>query len=250
MKNRRKIWWGVGFGILGLALVASILAYQWVSDAAMPMPEALMALESTDTVTVQTDPWIVFEPTDQDAETGFIFYPGGKVDPRAYAPPARAIAEAGYMVVIVPMPLNLAVLSPNRADEVIAAYPEVDRWVIGGHSLGGSMAANYAAGHSDAIDGLMLWASYPTESSSLAGETDLAVASIFGTLDGLVSLEDIEQSESLLPAQTQWTAIEGGNHAQFGWYGEQEGDNPATISRESQQVDVVEASLKLLESIQ
>ncbi len=248
MKNRRKIWWGLGFGILGLLLVASILAYQWVSDTAMPMPEALIALESSNTVSVQTDPWIVFEPTDMDAEAGFIFYPGGKVDPRAYAPPARAIAEAGYTVVIVPMPLNLAVLAPNRADEVIAAYPEIDRWAIGGHSLGGSMAATYAARHADAIDALILWASYPTEGSSLAAETDLAVASIFGTVDGLVSLEDIEQSENLLPPQTMWTAIEGGNHAQFGWYGEQKGDNPAKISRESQQADIVQASLKLLES--
>jgi dienelactone hydrolase len=247
--NRRKLWMGIGLGFLGVMLMAFIAAYLWVADAAMPMPEALMALESNGTVTVSTDPWLTFKPADGAVTTGFIFYPGGKVDPRAYAPPARAIAKGGHQVVIVPMPLNLAVLAPNRANDVIAAYPEVRHWAIGGHSLGGTMAATYAAKHGDAVDALILWASYPTEGGSLALETDLATASIFGTLDGLISLDEIEQSGNLLPTQTEWTAIEGGNHAQFGWYGPQDGDNPATISREAQQAAAVTASLNLLDSL-
>ena len=249
MTTRRKLWLAFGLGLLVLALVVLISGYRWVSDSAPPMPEALAALESSATVKVTTDPWLIFEPKGGTTETGFIFYPGGKVDPRAYAPAAHALADAGYLAVIVPMPLNLAVLGSNRADAVIEAFPAVRNWAIGGHSLGGTMAASYAANHPDAVDGLILWASYPTQRGSLAADSELVAASIFGTVDGLVSLDEIEQSRDLLPASTEWTAIEGGNHAQFGWYGPQDGDNPATISREAQQAATVAASLAVLDSL-
>ena len=98
------------------------------------MPEALAALQSDSQVKVTTDPWLVFQPTQSTPTTGLIIYPGGRVDPRAYAPQARAIAEKGYLVVIVPMPLNLAVFGSGRASSVIQAYPDIEKWVIGGHS--------------------------------------------------------------------------------------------------------------------
>ena len=245
MTRSKKIAVATGL-IVGLIVVLVAMILVWLSDVAEPMPEALAALTSDEQVTVSTDPWLVFEPTDVVPEAGFIFYPGGKVDPRAYAPPARAIAENGYLVVIVPMPLNLAVLAPNRADEVIEAFPQIERWTIGGHSLGGTMAANYAQKQAEQIDALALWASYPTSNGSLVDRTDLSVASIYGTLDGLVSQSDIENSRELLPPDTLWTPIEGGNHAQFGWYGPQEGDNAATISREMQQAATISATVSLL----
>ena len=108
------------------------------------------------------------------------------------------------------------------------------------------MAANYAQKQAEQIDALALWASYPTSSASLVDRTELSVASIYGTFDGLVSQSDIENSRELLPPDTLWTPIEGGNHAQFGWYGPQEGDNAATISREMQQAATISATLSLL----
>jgi dienelactone hydrolase len=209
------------------------------------MPEALAALESDAQVHVETDPWLVFRPVTQDPTTGLILYPGGRVDPRAYAPTARALAEEGYLVVIVPMPLNLAFFAPGRAADVMTAFPGVEDWAIGGHSLGGAMAANFAYGNPETAQGLVLWASYPAGSDDLSGR-DLAVSSIYGTRDGLATGDEIGASRSLLPPDTQWTAIEGGNHAQFGWYGPQSGDNEATISREEQQAQIVAATLQLL----
>ena len=132
------------------------------------------------------------------------------------------------------MPLYLAVLDANAAAEVIAAYPAIEHWAIGGHSLGGSMAATFTDQSSD-IDGLVLWASYPSESNDLS-DREITVSSIYGTLDGLATPEKVSAAEPLLPSDTVWVPIEGGNHAQFGWYGPQEGDNPATISREEQQM--------------
>jgi dienelactone hydrolase len=143
------------------------------------------------------------------------------------------------------MPLNLAVLAPGRAAEVMAAFPGVESWAVGGHSLGGAMAANYAHGNPEAVGGLVLWAAYPAAGDDLSG-FQLAASSIYGTRDGLATPEEIDASRPLLPPDTVWTAVEGGNHAQFGWYGPQPGDGQATISREQQQAQIVTATLGLL----
>jgi len=240
----RKYWW-----ILPLILVIGIVGFVfWGETAAPPMPEATAALQSDLKVKVTTEPWIIFTPQEIQPKSGLIFYPGGRVDPRAYAPMARAIAEQGYLVVIVPMPLNLAVFSPAKAEQVIQAYPEIQNWVIGGHSLGGSMAANYARKNPQAIEGLALLGSYPASSDNLSN-SNLQVLSIFGTNDGLVTAGKIDKSHALLPENTVWVPIQGGNHAQLGYYGPQSGDNPATVSREDQQKAIVEAILALMNKI-
>ncbi len=221
----------------------------WAETPLGPMPEALAALESDADVVVSIEDWITFEPTSGVPTTGFIFYPGGRVDPRSYAPAAREIARQGYLAVIVDMPLNLAVFDPDRASQVIASHPEIINWAIGGHSLGGSMAASFAADPMNGLEGLVLWASYPTSNTDLS-KLQVSVASIFGSEDGLVSAEEIETSVSLLPTTTVWIKINGGNHGQFGWYGDQRGDNPATISREEQQFQAVQGTIDVLERIQ
>jgi hypothetical protein len=232
--------------LLFLPLLALVALVIWAATG--PMPEALAALQSDDAVLVQTEPWLVFQPAGDVPATVLILYPGGRVDPRAYAPAARALAEEGHLVVIVPMPLDLAVFAPGRAAEVMAAFPGVQRWAVGGHSLGGAMAANYARANPEAVRGLVLWAAYPAASDDLWG-CQLPASSIFGTRDGLAKPDKIDASRPLLPAHTHWTAIEGGNHAQFGWYGPQSGDNQATISREEQQKQIVAATLQLLQQL-
>jgi len=209
------------------------------------MPEALAALQPDGLVDVQTEPWLVFRPAGDDPTTGLILYPGARVDPRAYAPAARSLAEQGFLVVIVPMPLNLAFFAPDRALEVMQAFPGIDQWAVGGHSLGGAMSARFAYQNPTETQGLVLWAAYPAASDDLSGR-DLAVTSVYGTLDGLATGEKIDASRPLLPPGTTWAAIEGGNHAQFGWYGPQGGDNPATISRGEQQAQIVAATQELL----
>jgi len=244
--RKLKRWLGLLFLLLLLALAGFVI---WASMSSSPMPEALAALQSDAQVQVETEGWLIFRPVSRGPAVGLILYPGGRVDPRAYAPPARAIAAEGYLVVMVPMPLNLAFFGPDRAAEVMAAFPEVERWAVGGHSLGGAMAARFAHSHPSAVQGLVLWASYPAASDDLSAR-ELAVVSISGTRDGLATKEKIAASRPLLPAQTRWVTIEGGNHAQFGWYGPQSGDPPATISREAQQREVVAATLALLATLE
>jgi hypothetical protein len=233
---------------VGLLLVAAAGFVLWGSNPLPPMPEAQSALVSDAQVTVSTDKWLVFSPSVVQPSTGLILYPGGHVDDHAYAPTARQIAARGYLVVVVPMPLSLAVLDAGAAANVMAAYPQIQHWAVGGHSLGGAMAAHFVKTHPGVSDGLVLWASYPASSDSLSSSA-LRVVSISASLDGLTTPEKIDASRALLPADTSWVVIQGGNHAQFGWYGDQTGDNIAAISRQDQQAQIVQATVDLLESI-
>jgi dienelactone hydrolase len=220
----------------------------WTQAVPTPMPAALSALVSDQPVGVSTDPWLLFRPKQGQPSVGLVLYPGGRVPPQAYAPAARALAERGYLVAIVPMPLNLAFFHPTAAEDVIEAFPELAHWAVGGHSLGGAMAARFAYRSPSSVDGLVLWASYPAASDDLSGR-DVNVTSIYGTRDGLATLEEVDASRPLLPPDTVWVAIEGGNHAHFGWYGPQAGDNEATISRTEQQQQIVEATAHLLRQL-
>jgi pimeloyl-ACP methyl ester carboxylesterase len=186
--------------------------------------------------------WYVFQPA-QPTDTGLIFYPGGLVDPAAYAPLMKQVSERGIMAVIVPMPLDLAVFGVSRADDVIAAYPDIEHWIVGGHSLGGSMAANYVSEHPEAVDGLVLLASYPAGSTDLSG-LPIGVVSVYGSEDGIAG-DKPAASMSRLPPGAELVVIEGGNHAQFGDYGPQRGDGAATISRADQQRRTAAAIAKL-----
>jgi len=210
--------------------------------------EAIAAMQSSPSVTVSDDQWITFTPTKSEASTGFIFYPGGRVEEDAYAPILHEIASQGFLVVNVSMPFDLAVFGISKADQVIAAHPEISTWVIGGHSLGGVMAIEYTADNLDKIDGVALWASYPAESTSFA-ESGIQVISISGARDGLSTPDKIANSAPQLPADTIWLSIKGGNHAQFGDYGPQSGDLFPEISPEEQKDLVTKAMVEFLSNL-
>lgn len=244
MRRRNKVI----LGIL-LALVVVLVGFVvWAETPPAPMPKVYDALKSDSSVTVSTGSWLVFSPVSSNASTGFIIYPGGRVDFRSYAPLAHAVAAEGYLVVIPQMPLNLAVFGANTATDVIKSYPQISSWAIGGHSLGGTMAAQFAYDNPSQIRGLVLWASYPPSGVDLS-KSNLFVTTIHGTNDGLVSNAQIDDSLKLLPPATIRVDISGGNHAYFGWYGDQAGDNAATITREDQQNQTVTATVQLLEKL-
>lgn len=173
---------------------------------------------------------LMFLPSEPPS-AGLIFYPGGKVEYTAYAPLMRELAEQGIQCVLVKMPFNLAVLDVNAADDAPAWFPETESLYIGGHSLGGSMAASYAAAHSEEFDGLILLASYSTADLSASG---LKVLSLYGTEDGVLSMNKYESERVNLPADAQEFVIAGGNHSGFGSYGEQSGDGKPYVTPKEQ----------------
>lgn len=172
----------------------------------------------------------------RDADIGIVFYAGARVEPEAYAPMAALLGEAGYLVIVPRFPLNFAVFDSDRAATEIAAHPEVDHWVMAGHSLGGVMATRFADSD-ERIDGLILLGAFPEASIDLRS-ADLDVLLITASEDGLIDPSQIQESLSQFPADTIVVDIDGGNHAQFGWYGSQPGDGEATISREQQLLQV------------
>jgi predicted esterase len=234
---------------LGILAIAAIAFVVWANGAPPPTAAAVAALQSDAAVTVtDVDGVLRFEPNNQDVQAGLIFYPGGRVDYHSYAAPLRLIAEQGYLVLVPDMPLNLAFFNADAAEDLIAANPEIDTWVLGGHSLGGAMAAEFASNSADLIDGIVFWAAYPAGNNDLSGST-LQFTSIYGSADGVATLEDIDASRALLPQDTTWTEIDGGNHAQFGSYGPQSGDGVALISEAEQHAAVAAATVNLLEQV-
>lgn len=180
----------------------------------------------------------------ENEHIGLIFYPGGKVEYTAYLPLLMQCAVSGIDCYLIHMPCNLAVLSPGAAEDVIDAHPEITTWIMAGHSLGGSMAADYTAKHPDQIDALALLASYSTSDLS---SLDIPVVSLYGTEDQVLNRNSYEKYRSHLPSDYEEIVIPGGCHAYFGYYGAQKGDGIPTINQQDQIDLTVEAILSLIE---
>lgn len=170
---------------------------------------------------------IAYEP--EKAVAGLIFYPGGLVEYTAYEPLMQACAEKGILCVLLEMPFHLAVLDMNAADGVQAQFPQIEKWYIGGHSLGGAMASSYAAKHADEFDGVVLLGAYATEDIR-----SLNVISLYGSEDKVMNKEKYDEYISNLPADFTEIVIEGGCHAGFGMYGPQDGDGTPAITAAEQ----------------
>jgi len=243
MKLLKKI----GIALLFAVMVTLAAFVVWAENPLGPDPEALAALESDSQVRVTVGDFTTFEPVNLEPTTAFIFYPGGRVDYRSYAPPLRELAARGYLAILLPVRLNLAFFDVNAADSVFAQYPNIQHWTLGGHSLGGVASALYAQDHLNQIDGVIFWASYPADAA--LKNSDLKFLTIYGTRD-MAGVQAFDDSRALLPASAQFVEIAGGNHAQFGNYGAQPGDNAAEITRAEQQAQIVQATADFLATLQ
>jgi len=170
-------------------------------------------------------------------DTALVFYPGAKVEYTAYAPLMKSLAKSGVDCFLVKMPCNLAIFGVNSADKIIAEF-DYKRWYLTGHSLGGAMAATYCTEHLDTLDGLVLLATYPTKPLQA---DDFSVLSIYGSEDGVLDREKLQAGLKYMPQNYTEICIEGGNHAWFGSYGEQDGDGAAQITHEEQRTQTVRA---------
>jgi dienelactone hydrolase len=245
----RSTWtiWSARVGLLIVGAVAlGLLVYLRPLSADQI---ALDALDDGNGVTVDVSrSSIRLTPTDDPRATGLAFYPGAKVDPQAYAHVLRPIAEAGFPVVIFKQPYNLAILDSNAADAAIGDPDDtIDRWAVGGHSLGGAMASRYAERDRNELGGLLLHAAYPV--GDMSERTGLAVMSISGTNDGLATPADIDEHEPDLPASTEYVQIEGGIHSFFGDYGLQNGDGQPGTTRADAQRQIADASIGFMETL-
>lgn len=246
-KSKKRRTWIL---IPALAVLIGTLAWgiRWATYARPPLPEALEALQSDGQVIVSTDPWLSFTPSGEEPSIGLIFYPGGRVDPRGYSPLLKAISAEGYLVVAPRMPVNMAIFHPNKAVRIREYYSGIDTWVLGGHSVGGVAASLYTSRNLREVDGLVMWASYPTGNPVLY-EADLPAVSIYGELDPAADREIIQEKKYLLPPGTEFVEIPGGDHHQFGSYLTKPGESSPVIPRAEQHEIIIQATLDLLEAV-
>jgi dienelactone hydrolase len=235
------------FGTASLVLLAVFVFTYWAYTPLGPVQTAINSLVDSENVSVTETNRIIFNPKEK-LDTGFIFYPGGHVDPKSYSSIAHQIANEGYLVIIPKMPFNLAVTNKRAAVKIINDYTEIDNWIIGGHSLGGAMAASLVYDEPEMFKGLVLLAAYPPQNNNISS-LDIYATIVYGSLDQLATQTEMEESLSLLPFNSEKVLIEGGNHAQFGQYGIQKGDGVSTIEPEEQQKIVIEAILNTLKAI-
>ena len=230
MKQKKRIL-RIVLGVLALTVLACAV---YLCDYYPAEPEALEVFAPVGVIgaEITKEGDRVFGP--KDADVGFIFYPGGKVEPLAYVPLMRALTEKGILCVLVEMPFHLAVFDMDAAEGIQEQFPGVGRWYIGGHSLGGSMAAAYAETCPDDFEGLVLLGSYSTADLS---KTNLDVLSVYGSEDQVMNREKYSEYHSNLPESTTEIVIEGGCHAYFGMYGHQSGDGIPTLTN-AEQIDL------------
>ncbi|WP_215144171.1 alpha/beta hydrolase [Exiguobacterium qingdaonense] len=233
----KKFFKWAALSIIGILVIAVAGFLIWTQFTYGPTDEATQyATEGT-----VVDDRLEFGDT--TSEVGVILYPGAKVEKEAYAYYGTRLAEEGVFVAIPSLRLNLGILDIDAAAPIIEAHPEIERWIVAGHSLGGSAASGYALEHQELVEGVIFLASYPISSMV---DSDLRVLSISGELDGLAVPEDIEASRSDLPDDSQFVQIEGGNHANFGMYGPQTGDQESPLTSKEQLDEVLSAILEWL----
>ncbi|MEO8225250.1 MAG: alpha/beta fold hydrolase [Gammaproteobacteria bacterium] len=243
---KRFLKFGLG-GFALLVLLAGGYLYWTQANRAEPAADAIAALRSSEHVIIEDGKFLVFRPTGVTPTTGLIMYPGAACDVHGYAPVLRRVAERGYLVVVVPMPFDMAIFAPNRADEVRTAFPAVQRWVVAGHSMGGAMAAHYAHNHPHDLAGLLLWDSRPAEGDTLV-DLQYPVWHIHrATADGRPP-DKLERYRNLFPAASTWVPVPGGIHMYFGSFigGGYKEEWAPKISREEQQDIAVTGTLNAL----
>ena len=236
--------------VVAAVLVALTVAFVWyVNDYSHADDVALAVVAdedgAADGVTVEqlAGGEVAFVPESPTA--GLVFYPGAKVQPEAYSPLLVQCAREGVLCVLVKPTFNLALLDVGAAADVQMQFPEIDTWAVAGHSMGGVAASNYAARHPDAVDGVIYLAAYPD--ADLSGFEGPAL-SVIAANDDVLNEDSYAGAQDKLPLRTETVEIAGGNHAQFGNYGEQAGDGVAAISRESQQAQAADAMVDFIKN--
>jgi Alpha/beta hydrolase family len=248
---KRWLRWTLISVVTLVVLMAGFMVQQKAARHADASPDAIAAATSDDEVKVEYGDYITFRPLRTPERLGLIFYPGAYTDVRGYAPTLKPIAAAGYRVIAVPMPFELAILGIERAAEVQAANPDITHWVIMGHSVGGTAAAAYTSRYPGRLDGVVIWDSYPPGFASLA-EFQKPVWNIHrARLDGLPP-ETFARQRHLFPPGSPWVAIPGGNHMNFGSFsgGGYQEDWAAEISQTDQHKLVIAATLQALAAIE
>ena len=223
--------------ILSVVVVIIAVAFTiYINDYYKALPEAISMANEMEKI----DGDLYFRG---DSKTGFIIYPGGKVDEKAYSVLSKGLNEHGYTVAIAKAPLHLSIFNSSLARPIIDNNPQIEQWIIIGHSLGGTSASIYAEKHPKKIKGIVFLGSYPYKNLS---KGDFFALSITGSNDHVLDKEKAEKAKEYYPESTRSEIIQGGNHAGFGNYGPQKDDGASEITVQEQQTQTINLILECL----
>lgn len=234
----KRKWFKVVLVLLLTLAILMALGATWL-DVKTYKPTALALEMASKENVVDRGSYYHFK-TESKAKGAIVFYQGGLVATKSYAPLAQQLTVAGYEVFLPKMPLNLAIINTKAIDRIRTENPSSGPWYLGGHSLGGASAVLYLAKEGSEIDGLFLLGAYGTKDTDLS-QVKYPVVSITGSQDKVLNWANFESLKAKLPPTTTYVSIEGGNHCGFGSYGHQEGDGEATISQNEQLIGIVNA---------
>ena len=175
---------------VAFALWASF-AMSWLANSVRTRGVDEKTLQSNQRVSVLDEATgLTLLPASSSGHAGLIFICGSGIAAEAYAPLLRPVAEEGFAVFVVKLPYRFAPLeSPkqvavDRARGVIAAHHEVTHWVIGGHSLGGALAARMARSASGSLSAMVLVATTHPKEDDLSFLT-IPVTKIYASNDAI-----------------------------------------------------------------
>lgn len=219
----------LGLIIVGLLILCTVTFVIWAQFDYQPTREANKYVQEYDGKS--------YEFGNSTSNVGFILYQGAKVEPGAYSYIGHKLAENGHFVSIPKLPFNIALLNSDVALDIMDDHPSVKRWYLIGHSLGGTAASSIIKEHAERINGIIFLASYPIEKISIPSLT------IYGGKDGVLPASDIIENKKNVSSHAQFYKIPEGNHANFGMYGSQKGDNESTLTPKQQ----IDSSIETIE---
>jgi hypothetical protein len=202
--------------------------------------EAMKYIETNEAVTINkiNEGYFFDGPGNEKA---IIFYPGASVEFSSYSKLLYKFALNGFDSFLISMPLDFALLGVYKPNNILQNY-NYNEWYLSGHSLGGVAACLFASTSKEKISGVITLASYPTKSLP----SNIKYISIYGSEDGVLNMNSLEDAKKYWPNDNYNIVIEGGNHAFFGDYGLQNGDGKALITNDEQQDFVVNKIMEIL----
>ena len=238
-------WWKI-FKIVWFSLVLIFFIWNWTTFQSHNLPNDTF-LNSGIVSVIETDDQITFKSNTSKNELEIIFFQGGLTDPKAYAPLCKKLAENGFTCHLIKMDWRLPQHDYQKVSRLFDLKQK--KYVLGGHSQGGKMAAQFVYENPNDLKGLFLMGTSHPRDIDLSTQK-IPCIKLYAENDGLASVEEVMENKSKLPGNTKLVLIKGGNHSQFGYLGQLLMDNSADISLEEQQQQTFDHLINFMNEIE
>lgn len=241
---KRNKWWKI-FKIIWFSLVLIFFVWNWTTFQSHNLPKDTF-LNSDMVSVIETDDRYTFKPHTSKNKFDVIFFQGGLTDPKVYAPLCRKFAENGFTCHLIKMDWRLPQFSYQKISNLFDL--KQGNYIIGGHSQGGKMAAQFVYENPGLMKGLFLMGTSHPRDIDLSNQ-NIPCVKLYAENDGLASVKEVMTNKNKLPEGTKLVLIKGGNHSQFGYLGKLFMDSSSNISLEEQQQQTLDSLINFMNEI-